>query len=123
DRIVLQLDRLQGTALRHFEQRSDMGVLYAGAEADVRLDRRPAEMSVEDCLRGLEPNALVFAVQQFAQALHSARGQLTQRSLDLFRDARPAARIGTAAGEPVSARVAFHHDSPILEGHEHFTPS
>jgi hypothetical protein len=33
-------------------------------EADVRLDCRPTEMSVEDCFRRLELDALVLAVQQ-----------------------------------------------------------
>ena len=41
-------------------------------EADIRLDRGPAEMPIEDCLRGLEPNALVLAVQELAQALAAA---------------------------------------------------
>jgi hypothetical protein len=71
-------------------------------------------MAIENCLRGLEPDALVLAVQQLAQAFYSARGQLTQGSPDLFRDARPAARIGTEAREPVSAFVAFHCGSPFL---------
>jgi hypothetical protein len=92
-------------------------VRFGAMEADVRLNGGSTEMPVEDCLRGLESNALVLAVQQFAQALYSARGQLAQRSLYLFRDARSAARVGTAAGEPVSTSSRSTTDSPyFLEG-------
>jgi adenylate cyclase len=109
---VLQQDRFRCSSARDLKHRLKMTVGVGVVEADGRLDRRTAEMPVEDCLRSLQPNALVVAVEQLAKALYSARRQLAQRSLDLLRDARPASRIGTAAGEPVSALVAFHPNSP-----------
>src|SRR5258708_2597238 len=80
-------------------------------EADVRLDCRSAQMAVENCLRRLKLDALVLAVQQLAQTLHGARGQLAQRSLDHLGDSGPAARIGAAARQPVSAIVAFQDEA------------
>ena len=45
-------------------------------ETDLRLDRRPAQMAIEDRLGRLQTHSLVTAVQQLAQSLHRARRQL-----------------------------------------------
>jgi hypothetical protein len=65
-------------------------------------------MAIEDRLRCFEPDALIVAVQQLAQALDRARRQLAQPGLDHLGDTGPAARIGATARQPVSAFVAFH---------------
>jgi hypothetical protein len=71
-------------------------------------------MAVKDCSGGFKLDALVRAVQQLAQALDRARGQLPQCSLDHFRNARPAARIGAATGQPVPMAGAFHHEASSI---------
>src|SRR4029453_16068413 len=91
-----------------------MFVRGTATKTNVCLDCRTAKMAIENCLRGLKPDALVLAVQQLAQTLYSARRQFTQRSLDHLGHTRPATRIGAAAGEPVSALVAFHYGSPLF---------
>ena len=128
---LIQVYRLGSPLPRHLEQRLEMLGGSTAPHRDIGLDCRSAQMAVEDCLRRLELDALVIAVQQLAQALYSTRGQLAQRSLDHIWDAGPAARIGAATWQPVSALVAFHdRASSIFFGavgprrrHEYLTSS
>jgi hypothetical protein len=67
--------------------------------------------------------ALVIDIQQLAQALDSARAQLTQGSLDHFWNARPAARMHCGLGASVrDCRVPLRI-SIFRGGQEHFRRS
>ena len=63
-----------GAPASDLDQRRQVAVGATATKADIRLNCRTAKMAIEDCLRGLESDALVLAVQQLAQALDSARG-------------------------------------------------
>ena len=77
------------------------------SHGEIGLDCRSTQMPVEDCLRRLKPDALVLTIQELAQTLYSARGQLAQRSLDHIWDAGPATRIGAATWQPVATLVTL----------------
>ena len=70
---------------------------------------------MEDGLCRFKPDAFVGAVEQLAQTLYCARGQLTQRSPDHLWYTGSAARIGTAARQLVSAFIAFRQKN--LQNH------
>jgi hypothetical protein len=73
---ILQHDRLQRSTASDLYQRCKMIIGGTATKVNIRLDCRAAKMAIEDCLRSLEPDALVFAVQQLAQALDGARRKL-----------------------------------------------
>ena len=115
----------------HLQQRLETLGGSTSSHRDIGVDCRSAQMPVEDCLRGLELDALVRAVQQLATPLYSARRQLSQRSFDCVLHAGPAARIGAATWQAsVRARRVLRcsllcsvrsHSSP--RRHEHVTRS
>ena len=74
--MLVQVDRFSPPLPRHLNQRLEMLGGSTAPHREVGLDCRPAQMPVENRLSRLKPDALVLAVQQFAQTLYSARGQL-----------------------------------------------
>src|SRR5262245_18110785 len=79
-------------------------------ETDVRLNSRPAEMSVKDRLGRLQPHSLVIAVEQLGQALDCARRQLRQQGSQAVGRLWPAARIAAGASHPVTEAVTRHEN-------------
>jgi hypothetical protein len=86
------------------------------SQREIGLDCRSAQMAAENCFGGLKLDALVVAVQEFAQALDREWGQIAQRCLDHLWDTRPAARIGAATRQPMSKVVPFHDGTSFFFG-------